>query len=151
MPRNSFDNRRTLLAKVHIAKKDLRLEDDAYRAILATLGVATSAELDLKGLERLLAHFAKLGWAPTSTPAKRKPKPRATPGTGPLLDKIGALLADAGRPWAYAEAMARRMYQVERLEWAKAEHLRGIIAALTKDAQRRVKRDAGQAGQEARA
>ncbi|MDP3427013.1 MAG: DUF1018 domain-containing protein, partial [Humidesulfovibrio sp.] len=81
-------------------------------------------------------------------PNKGKPTPRATPGCAPLLSKIGALLADSGRPWAYAAGMAQRMYQVERLEWAKPEQLRGIVAALTKDAQRRAKREASQAAQE---
>lgn len=68
----SFDTRRSLLAKVHIAKKDLGLDDEAYLAILARFGVESSGALDVKGLEKLLAHFEKLGWA--STPKQAKPR-----------------------------------------------------------------------------
>ena len=59
----AFDTRRGLLAKIHIAKKDLGLDDEAYRDVLAAHGVESSKNLDTKGLEKLLAHFEKLGWA----------------------------------------------------------------------------------------
>jgi len=138
------ESRRSLLAKVHIAAKALGLEDDAYRDMLEALtGKRSAGQLTDKQLVLVLAALRKKGWTDEDPrPARRKPKPRATPGCGPLLEKIGALLADAGRPWAYAVGLAARMYKVERLEWAKPEQLRGIIAALVRDAQRRAKREA---------
>lgn len=145
------ESRRTLLAKVHIAAKDLGLDDDTYRDMLEGLtGQRSAGKLSDKQLVLVIADLRKnKGWDGEDTrPARKKPKPRATPGTAPLLDKIGAQLADSGRPWAYAEGMAKHMYKVERLEWAKPEQLRGIVAALTKDAQRRAKREASQAAQE---
>ncbi|SNR95726.1 Mu-like prophage protein gp16 [Humidesulfovibrio mexicanus] len=146
----AFESRRSLLAKVHIAAKALGLEDDAYRDMLEGLtGQRSAGKLTDKQLALVIAALRKRGWNDADTrPARKKPTPRAMPGAAPLLDKIGALLADAGRPWAYAVGLAARMYTVERLEWAKSEQLRGVIAALVKDAQRRAKREASQAAQE---
>ncbi|MNR18712.1 hypothetical protein D3C85_1354560 [compost metagenome] len=83
----------------------------------------------------MLAEFERLGWQPS--PGKstgRIPKPRAD--LERLVGKINAQLTEAGRPVAYADAMALRMYQVQRLEWCSAEQLRGIVAALAYDAKR---------------
>jgi len=145
----AFESRRSLLAKVHIAAKALGLEDDAYRDMLEGLtGQRSAGKLTDKQLVLVVATLRQKGWVDEDPrPARKKPTPRSTPGTAPLLEKIGALLADAGRPWAYAVGLAARMYTVERLEWAKPEQLRGVIAALVKDAQRRA-RKASQNSQE---
>lgn len=139
------ESRRSLLAKVHIAAKALGLDDDTYRDLLEGLtGQRSAGKLTEKQLALVIAALRKRGWDDADPrPARKKPTPRSTPGTGPLLEKIGALLADAGRPWAYAVGLAARMYKVERLEWAKPEQLRGIVAALVKDAQRRARQEQG--------
>ncbi|MBU1041299.1 MAG: regulatory protein GemA [Proteobacteria bacterium] len=144
------ESRRSLLAKVHIAAKALGLDDETYRDMLEALtGKRSAGKITEKQLVLVLAAMRKRGWNDEDPrPARKKPAPRATPGCAPLLSKIGALLADSGRPWAYAVSMAKHMNYSERLEWAKPEQLRGIIAALTKDAQRRAKREASQAAQE---
>lgn len=136
------ESRRSLLAKVHIAAKALGLDDETYRDMLEALtGKRSAGKLTEKQLVLVVAALRAKGWNDGDPrPARKKPAPRATPGCAPLLGKIEALLADAGRPWAYAAGMAQRMYQVERLEWAKPEQLRGIIAALVKDARRRASR-----------
>ena len=48
-----------------------------------------------------------------------------------------SMLADAGRPWAYAHGMARHMFKVTRVEWCNADQLGCLIAALEYDARRR--------------
>jgi len=145
------ESRRSLLAKVHIAAKTLGLDDDTYRDMLSALtGQRSAGPLTDRQLVQVIAALRKRGWDDTDPrPARKRPTPRATPGTAPLLGKIEALLADAGRPWTYAVAMVKRMYGVEKLEWAGPEQLRGVIAALVKDAQRRARREAGQNEQEA--
>lgn len=142
------ESRRSLLAKVHIAAKTLGLDDDTYRDMLESLtGQRSAGKLAEKQLVQVIAALRKRGWDDTDPrPARKRPTPRATPGTAPLLRKIEALLADAGRPWTYAVAIAKRQCGVEKLEWAGAEQLRGVIAALVRDAQRRAKREAA-AGQ----
>jgi len=62
------------------------------------------------------------------------------------MKKIEALLSEKGRvegsyvPWDYAKAILQRQCGVERLEWASPEQLRGLIAALDKDARRKGRR-----------
>lgn len=153
----TFDTRKSLLAKVHIAKAQLQLTDETYRAILARYGVESSKVLDTKGLEKLLTHMEKLGWE-AKTARKRKGDKHGAPanlgrgyGKGNakpydrsmLLTKIEALLSEKGTdqgkhvPWDYAAAILKRMYKVDRLEWATAEQLRGVMVALMKGGKRK--------------
>lgn len=138
------ESRRSLLAKVHIGAKALGMDDDTYRDMLEALtGQRSAGKLTEKQLALVIAAMRKRGWADEDQrPARKKPKARTAPDCRPLLDKVGALLADSGRPWAYAVGMVKRMYGVERLEWAQPEQLRGVIAALVKDAKRRAQRAA---------
>ncbi|MBJ2574555.1 regulatory protein GemA, partial [Salmonella enterica subsp. enterica serovar Typhimurium] len=48
-----------------------------------------------------------------------------------------ALLADAGRSWAYAEGLASHMYKQHVIEWLTDEQLFGVMVALVKDSRRR--------------
>jgi len=53
------------LAKIHIARKDLALSDDCYRALLARVtGRDSAAGLAPSQLDAVLAEFARLGWRP---------------------------------------------------------------------------------------
>ncbi|PKN07602.1 MAG: regulatory protein GemA [Deltaproteobacteria bacterium HGW-Deltaproteobacteria-8] len=153
----SFDTRKSLLAKVHIAKAQLQLTDDAYRAVLARHGVESSKELDTKGLEKLLDHFAKLGWQAKAARTRKGDKHGAPANLGrglgkgnakpydrsALMTKIEALLAEKGTeqgkhvPWDYAKAILKRMYKLDRLEWATPEQLRGVMVALMQGGRRK--------------
>ena len=51
------------LAMIHLAKKELGLDDDLYRAILKQVcGVESSADLDQPNRRKLLAFFRGKGW-----------------------------------------------------------------------------------------
>ena len=141
-----YESRKSLLAKVHIARKDLGLGEDTYRAMLENLtGKASAAKLSVPELVRVVADLRKQGWQGQPKP---KPKPKAKPTTGrdgkpksrpeaaTYLAKIEALLAEAGRPWSYALGVAKRMYRAETLEWLTAEQMRGVMVALSRDAVR---------------
>ncbi len=120
------DMRRAELAKIHLAKKALGLDDDTYRDVLWTIcRVRSAADLDSQGRFKLLAHFRSLGWHPT-----RKKEPKSGRMTGEQMGKIEALLADAGLPWQYAHSMAAHMFRKERLEWITIGEARKLIAAL---------------------
>ena len=55
------------LAKIHIAKKQLNLNDDDYRAILERVtGRATSKGMTANQHAAVLAEFNRLGWKVTS-------------------------------------------------------------------------------------
>ncbi|MCD5362776.1 gp16 family protein [Chromobacterium aquaticum] len=129
-------NRNPALAKIHIAKKELALDDDTYRAMLQSIaGVSSSKDLTVAGVNKVLAHLKRCGWKP-KTAAKTGKRPSVGRDRKALMDKVEALLAEAKRPWAYADAMAKRMFTVDKVDWLDAEQLQKLVAALTYDAKR---------------
>lgn len=142
---NAEARRNQALGKIHIGKKQLGMDDDTYRAMLLTIGgVKSSKDLTPEGLNKVISHLEKAG-VKFTTAKKHGKKPHNLPSTAeraPKLAKIEALLAEAGRPWEYAIAMAKKMYNKDRLEFCGHEQLSGIIAALSVDAKRHGRRTA---------
>ncbi len=128
------DRRNADLAKIHLAKKQLGLDDDIYRDMLWTLArVRSAADLDDAGRQAVLDHLKARGFT-----ARRKRGPTPAGDRSPLLNKVFALLGD--RPVTYAEGILRHMYRdaaPARLEWANPEQLRKVVAALSYDKRRR--------------
>jgi phage gp16-like protein len=124
--------RRKDLARIHLLKRDLGLDDDSYRSLLHTLTGKTSAkDLDHKQRWRAICEMAKLaGGGPA-------PRPRAAEGKEPLMGKIDALLRSLGLPRSYADGIAKNMWGVDMARWCDAAQLRGLVAALVKHGQRR--------------
>jgi phage gp16-like protein len=122
--------RRADLAAIHIAKKELRWDDDMYRDVLFTVcRVRSAGELDFTGRKRFLAHLRACGWSGgTKAPAAAK-KAATRPVRAPLTPtqrKLWSLwqqLADAGlvndRTMPALVAWVKRTTGVERLEWLK--------------------------------
>ncbi len=68
-------DRRGMLAKVHIAKKQMALADEDYRAVLLRVtGQRSSATCSDAQLHVLLAEFKRLGWRETGA-RRRSGKP----------------------------------------------------------------------------
>lgn len=135
---------KAMLAKVHIAKQRLGLDDEAYRGILSErFGVDSSKDLDMVGLNDLLLHFQRLGFQPT--PRRKSADPYDIDAQ---IRKIEALLAEKGRvegtdvPWGYAMAILKRQTggKVKSFEDASAMELRGVIVALIRDARKHGRR-----------
>lgn len=108
------DQRRADLAKIHIARKDLRLDDDTYRDIIRRVGGAesgSSSELTATGRARILAHFRNKGWKPKkrtrSQTATAKAPMMATDPQIRMIRGIWIRLADAGVVKARDEAGLR--------------------------------------------
>lgn len=56
-------DRPKLLAQLHIAKKDMALEDESYRALLHRVtGQRSARDLSDEQLQQVLAEFTALGW-----------------------------------------------------------------------------------------
>lgn len=129
-------SRNPALAKIHIAKKELAMDDDTYRVMLQSVaGVSSSKDLTDAGVTKVLAHLQRCGWKPKAA-AKVGRKPSVGRGRKALVGKIEALLAEAKRPWSYADTMAKRMFGVDKTDWLDAEQLVKVVAALTYDAKR---------------
>jgi phage gp16-like protein len=142
------DGRRRDLSFIHIAAKQLGMDThdkdpkSEYRSMLWTVArVRSAADLDFAGRKRVREHLEACG-------AQSKPGRKPFPGRPhncdrhPQLRKIEALLADARRPWAYADGMAKRMYGKDLVAFCNEDEWQGIIAALVRD-QRRGKEKAG--------
>ncbi|WP_104565829.1 gp16 family protein [Ralstonia mannitolilytica] len=122
------------LAKIHIARKQLGMDEDTYRAMLQSVGgVHSSKDLDDAGATKVLAHLQRSGFKPTKHVGR---VPRAVTSNKALMSKIEALLADGGKPWAYAHSMAKRMFGIDKLEWCDHDQLWRIVAALQISANR---------------
>lgn len=136
--KGSSDLRRRELARIHIAKHELGLDDEAYRAMLwACARVRSARDLDAAGRARVLDHLKACGFkGKRGRPHPGRPHNLKSEERGPQLGKIEALLADAGRPWAYVDGMARRMFGVASITWCDPEQLQKLIAALMYDARR---------------
>lgn len=137
------DRRGRDLARIHILKAALRLDRETYEAVLWTHGrVESSALLDEHGRREVITQLEAVlrSTAPQHAALKRfSTKPRNLDVKGRReLQKIEALLTDAGRDWPYAHGIARRMYKRDRVEFCHAGQLAGIIAALEKEALKRL-------------
>lgn len=125
---------RSALAKIHIAKKQLAMTDDDYRAMLLSIGGVTSAkELTSIAAAKVLSHLERCGFKPVSRIGRRPRPPRDRKA---LVGKIEALLAEAKRPWSYADALAKHMFGIEKIDWCDGDQLWRVVAALQKDAKR---------------
>lgn len=139
--------RKRTLAAIHAASHKLGLADDVYRDLVARVSAEHGPEQRSAGkctpvqLNAIANELRRLGGMPEKRAyAARKWSGRPQGDLAPQMAKIEALLADAGREWAYAHSLAKRLCKVTRLEWCNAEQLAKVIAALQIDADRRARR-----------
>lgn len=131
----SASHRRAMLAKIHLAKKALQLDEDDYRNILmqetgrGSAGDCTEAELD-----RVLGRLQALGWKPLP---KAGGNASTRPAQHPMARKARALwislyhLGEVRVPSdAALEAFAKRQLGCEKLVWAKQSDGYKLIEAL---------------------
>ena len=130
------------VAKIHIAKNQLGMDDDTYRAMLQSVaGVNSSKELTPQGIDAVIKHLKGLG-AVFTVPKGKGKRPHNTYSQGDKakqLQKVEALLTDLGLSWDYAKAMAKHMYKKDALEFLSPGELTGIITALVKKQQKQAK------------
>lgn len=79
-------DRKRMIAKIHLAKKQLALAEDSYRAILERItGLDSAGKMRLDQLDAVLREFARLGW---------RAKPAAKRSAQPQIRMIHAVWAD---------------------------------------------------------
>lgn len=137
MSKLARDHRNSDVIKIQIAKKELNLPDDEYRAILvAQGGVDSSKNLTHEGRQRVLTYLQKQGWKPkASTKPKRPSRPTPKADALPLVRRIRAQLISLDRkPDEYADGIAKQMLGDETpkfFEWCHVRDLERISKALT--------------------
>lgn len=124
----STQDRRALLARIHIARKEMALEEENYRAILLRVGKHESAaEIDDAGLHRVLLEFKRLGWVPQKPRAKRP----AEPHVAKIYALWGALaphIEDASL--GALAAFCRRQTGIASPAWCSPEQANAVIEGL---------------------
>lgn len=132
-------DRRADLARIHILKKGIALQDDEYRDLLFTVArVRSSADLDHGGRAAVIAHLSSL--ANKYTVNEWAFIDRAAADRQPMLRKLCAMCRAERRSKAYVDAMAETMFGLSALEFAAPDQLHKIVSALVIDARRKAKR-----------
>ena len=127
--KNNTGLRRALLAKVHIAIKELGIDDADYRDILdREFGASSASELNTNQLVELVRYFKSKGWT-----VKQSRDSRMLSQATALREKAKHMLEDAvlsGRI-RNERAFVRKLVGVEDLRWCKDPHkLERLLAAL---------------------
>lgn len=138
-----------MMAKIHIAKKELGLDDDTYRDVLERVTGKRSCKKMLIGeLEAVIKDMESRGFTPKAAPKHGK-KPPVVGKRQPLMDKIEAMLADMGLHWNYAHGMADSMFQIKRLQFLSDNQLYKVTQALSVHQRREAKKAAAKAAKKA--
>lgn len=120
---------RSSLAKIHIARKDLGLQEETYRDLLLKVaGVDSASRLDTAGIAKVLAEFGRLGWRPAvKRKASSKPYVRLIFGLWSELGRRG-VVANVARPALLA--FVQRQTGISDPEWLSASEAAKVIEAL---------------------
>jgi phage gp16-like protein len=127
-------NRRSLLAMVHIAKKDIGLDDETYRAVLVNVSGGRDSAKDLTDdeLGQVLDGFRLRGWRPT-----RKGKAINRRSDKPYVRKVWAIWGEMhraglvkGEARAALRSFVTRMTGVTDPEWLDPKQGSVVIEAL---------------------
>ena len=113
-----------MLAKIHIARKELGLQEAEYRALLQRVG-KVAKDLSDRAAAAVIAEFKRLGWAPkesTRPPAERADVRKIYALWGAL--QAGPLDREALRAWV------KRRFQVSAPEFLKPPQAREAIEQL---------------------
>lgn len=125
-------HRRSMIAKVHIAKQQLALCDDDYVAVvLRVTGHASSADCTNRQLEDLLKEFTRLGFKAVAKPkAQRAADHPAALKARALWISLHHLGAIDNPSEKALEAFAKRQLGCARLQWADQSLAYKLIEAL---------------------
>jgi hypothetical protein len=114
--------RNGLLAKIHVARKQLGLDDDQYEAVLRGFKVTSSKDMTIPQLEQLVKYFKRLGFRPIRA---RWLKPfDARPGDGQVIalwKRAREIASDIDNGAVRLQGLVKKICGVEALEWCRDE------------------------------
>lgn len=128
--------RNALLAKIHIAVKDLGILEDDYRDILEReFFVKSAAALSIDELQRLVRRWQDCGWKPTVKRGKGKSE-AGKRGKGQaqveaLRERAEGLAGELEDGDKRLRGLVKKICGVENLEWCRdVKRLKRLLAAL---------------------
>ncbi len=142
MALSKTDPRQKLVRLIHVAKRDLNMDDDVYRAILLKIGkTESSSKMTVPELERTLEHMKRCGFKVRSKISKNvKSRPLADDAESKKIRALWIFLHEMGLVRNSSEAAlaayVKRMTGVETLQWLDREQAKSMIESLKKWAMR---------------
>jgi phage gp16-like protein len=129
------DQRNRDLATIHIAVKQLGLDDGTYRDMLWTVARVRSAkELDFTGRMRVIAHLKAKGFRPRVGKQAGRGAPLADSLHAKKIRALWLKLRDAGvlrdASEAALNAWVKRQSGIDRLQWLTPADAAPVIEAL---------------------
>jgi len=109
------EQRRGLLAKIHIAKKDLGLTPDQYAAILSGYKVESARDLTIPQLESMVRYLKYLGWRPYRRRKRQPVEKRITA----LQDRCRELAGQIENGQSRLAGLVKSKGGVDTLEWLR--------------------------------
>lgn len=124
--------RQRLIKLIHVAKRDIALDDDSYRAILLRIGnKASAADLTVPELEKVLEHMKRSGFKVRS---KKNDRPLASDDQSKMIRGLWLALAGMevvrNSSEAALGAFVKRMTKVDTLQWLSTEQASQVIEHL---------------------
>ena len=137
-------NKSRLIQLIHIAKKQLCLDDETYRKILCDLtGIASCKSMNIDQLDTVLQHMKSKGFKPIGKNKNLSPKTRDKKKKTPLdklrqqwieMSRFGFIRDSSEQALlAWSKQQAKRMNKnipIDRLEWLKPEMTYVLIEQL---------------------
>ncbi|MCE2594430.1 regulatory protein GemA [Motilimonas cestriensis] len=132
-------HRKSLITRIHIAKAQLKLDDDIYQAILAsaTKGKTSCSTMSLPELMAVMAAFEQRGFKtqkPTRKPANKTKAVRA-----PELAKINAIWRTMHQQGFVRDgseraltAYSKRITGIAQLTWLQSNQASRVLESLKK-------------------
>ena len=144
MDKNNNQQKQRLIRLIHVAKRELCMEDDTYRSVLLRVGNSTSSkDLSVSKLEAVLEHFKKAGFK--VVPKKKSNLSMASDPQSKIIRGLWLELHEKGivnDPSEYAlSKYVQRITSVSALQWLDAQVASRIIETLKSWLKREVDND----------
>ncbi|VFR34696.1 hypothetical protein ANDA3_3767 [plant metagenome] len=131
-----MNQRARYIKLLHVARRELGMDDDSYRAALhASTGKNSASELNVPELARALAHFKRCGFK-VKPAAKAGTRPQADMAQDKLIRHLWLTLHSEGAVRDSSEAAlaawVKRETGVDALQWVDTDQASRCIEKLKK-------------------
>lgn len=131
------DNRLHLIKLIHVARRELRMDDDTYRLLLSGMkglgGATSTADLSVPNLYRVLEQLKQRGF---KVRPSKKQRPLAADDQSKKIRALWLTLKDLGEVRDPSEeALAKfvlKMTGVQALQWLSSDQASQVIENLKK-------------------
>lgn len=131
----AVQDRARLIRLIHVAKRELALDDDAYRDVLQSVtGKRSASDLDASALDRVLQHLKRCGFkvrlqARPSRPLDLHAESRKIRALWLMLHDLRAIQNPSEEALA---AYVKRMTGVDALQWTSGRQTERVIESMKK-------------------